>query len=84
MADIFSVHHLVAAELPHICPNHDDMLREVIRELGSAKTNEHELMNVSSSEICLTLNPKLHDIEGMLLKCNGISLIEEMSAYLGL
>ncbi|MCJ1424885.1 hypothetical protein MMC29_002773 [Sticta canariensis] len=63
MADIFSVHHLVAAELPHICPNHDDMLREVIRELGSAKTNEHELMNVSSSEICLTLNPKLHDIE---------------------
>lgn len=66
MADIFSVHHLVAAELPHICTNHDDTLREVIRELGSAKSNEHELMSVSTSEICLTLNPKLHDIEGML------------------
>lgn len=64
MADIFSVHHLVAAEVSQICPNHDDMLREVIRELGSAKNNEHELMSVSSSEICLTLNPKLHNIEG--------------------
>ena len=64
MADIFSIHHLVAAETSHICPNHDDMLREVIRELGSAKNNEHELMNVSTSEICLTLNPKLHNMEG--------------------
>lgn len=64
MADIFSIHHLVAAETSYICPNHDDILREVIRELGSAKTNEHELMNVSTSEICLTLNPKLHDVEG--------------------
>lgn len=64
MADIFSVHHLVAAETSCVCPNHDDMLREVIRELGSVKNNEHELMSVSKSEICLTLNPKLHDVEG--------------------
>ena len=64
MTDIFSVHHLVSADMSYICPNHDDILREVIRELGSAKTNEHELMNVSTSEICLTLNPKLHDVEG--------------------
>lgn len=67
MADIFSVHHLVAAETTNICPNQDDMLRDAIRELGSAKTNENELMNVSTSEICLTLNPKLHDVEGMPL-----------------
>ena len=65
MADIFSIHHLVAADTAYICPSQDDMLREVIRELGSAKSNESELMNVSTSEICLTLNPKLHDIEGM-------------------
>lgn len=64
MADIFSVHHLVSAETSYICPTHDDLLREVIRELGSAKNNESELMNVSTSEICLTLNPKLHDREG--------------------
>lgn len=64
MVDIFSIHHLVAGESSYICPNHDDMLREIIRELGSAKSNEHELMSFSTSEICLTLNPKLHDREG--------------------
>lgn len=65
MSDIFSVHHLVAADTSAICPNHDDMLREVVRELGSAKRNENELMNVSNAEICLTLNPKLHEAEGL-------------------
>lgn len=39
------------------------MLREVIRELGSAKNNENELIGVSANEISLTLSPKLHDIE---------------------
>lgn len=66
LSDIFSIHHLIAAaDSSYICPNNDDMLREAIRELGSAKTNEYELMSVSTSEICLTLNPKLHDMEGM-------------------
>ena len=65
LADIFAIHHIVVADAQHICPSAEDMLRDVIRELGSAKHNEHELMSVSSSsEICLTLNPKLHDIEG--------------------
>ncbi|KAI4129716.1 MAG: hypothetical protein LQ338_002100 [Usnochroma carphineum] len=63
MADIFSIHHLVAGDMPNICPNQDDILREVIRELGSVQNNEHELKHVSNSEICLTLNPKLHDKE---------------------
>ncbi|KAL6714096.1 iqgap-related protein [Lecanora helva] len=64
MADIFSVHHLVAADASQIClGNRDDILQEVIRELGSVKNNENELMNVSTSEICLTLNPKLHETE---------------------
>ena len=66
MSDIFSVHHLVAADVSYICPNRDDILQEVIRELGNVKNNENELKNVSTSEICLTLNPKLHEAEGMI------------------
>lgn len=66
MADIFSVHHLIATDTSYIClGNRDDILQEVIRELGSVKNNENELSNVSSSEICLNLNPKLHEAEGM-------------------
>ena len=65
MADIFAIHHMVAGEISHIATAPEDMLREVVRELGSAKVNENELMSVSSSEICLTLNPKLHDMEGI-------------------
>ena len=63
LADIFAVHHLVVDATSSICPSHDDPLREVMRELGSAKNNEMELRNVSSGEICLTLNPKLHDVQ---------------------
>ena len=65
MADIFSIHHLVAADASYVClGNRDDILQEVIRELGNVKNNENELMGVSTSEICLTLNPKLHEAEG--------------------
>jgi Ras GTPase-activating-like protein IQGAP2/3 len=64
MSDIFSVHQLVAAEIMSLCPTQDDTLKEVIRDLGSVKSNESELMSVSSSEISLTLNPKLHNVEG--------------------
>ncbi|PBP24279.1 Ras GTPase activating [Diplocarpon rosae] len=63
MADIFSIHHLIAADLPHICPNRDDMLREIIQELGSAQNNETEMLGVTSTEIQMNLTPKLHDIE---------------------
>jgi Ras GTPase-activating-like protein IQGAP2/3 len=63
MADIFAIHHYIAGDLPHICPNRDDMLREIIQELGSAKNNETEMLGVTSTEIQMTLNPKLHDIE---------------------
>ena len=71
MADIFSIHHLIAGETQCICPNQDDILRDVIRELGSAKNNENDFMSVRTSEICLTLNPKLHDVEGLSTFCNG-------------
>ncbi|TKA66621.1 hypothetical protein B0A49_07613, partial [Cryomyces minteri] len=63
MADIFAIHQLVASDITYLCPAQDDTLREVIRELGSAKNNENEMMGVSSAEISLTLNPKLHDVE---------------------
>lgn len=65
MADIFAIHQLVAAETSCMCPSQDDPLREIIRELGSVKNNENELLAVSTSEITLTLSPKLHDVEGM-------------------
>jgi Ras GTPase-activating-like protein IQGAP2/3 len=63
MTDIFSIHSLIAADIPYICPNRDDMLREIVQELGSAKNNETELVGVTSTEIQMTLNPKLHDME---------------------
>lgn len=64
MADIFCIHQLVAAEISSVCPNQGDMLRDIMRELGSVKSNESELMGVGSTEISLTLNPKLHNAEG--------------------
>ncbi|KAH0543591.1 hypothetical protein FGG08_002152 [Glutinoglossum americanum] len=63
MTDIFAIHQLVAGEITHLCPSKDDMLRELVHELGSAKNNEVEMSGVSTAEISLTLNPKLHDIE---------------------
>ena len=39
------------------------MLREIVQEFGSAKNNETEMLGVTSTEIQMTLNPKLHDIE---------------------
>ena len=64
MADIFSVHQLLSSEVSSVCPNQDDVLRDILRELGSVKNNESELRGVSSSEISLTLNPKLHNAQG--------------------
>ncbi|KAF2708034.1 ras GTPase activating protein-like protein [Pleomassaria siparia CBS 279.74] len=63
LTDIFAIHNLVVDDLPTLCPTQDDPLREVIRELGSAKNNENELLHMSSTEITLTLNPKYHEQE---------------------
>ncbi|KAL6702803.1 iqgap-related protein [Coniothyrium glycines] len=63
LADVFAIHNMVIDDLPSLCPTQDDPLREVIRELGSAKNNENELLHVSSTEITLTLNPKYHEQE---------------------
>lgn len=64
MSDIFSIHQLVASEINHMCPHPDDFLKELVRELGNVKSNESELMGVSSTEINLTLSPKMAQMEG--------------------
>ncbi|KAI1620397.1 IQ domain-containing protein [Exophiala viscosa] len=63
MADIFSIHKLLSQEVPSICPSQDDILRDTLRELGSVQSSESELRGVASSEISLTLNPKLLNAE---------------------
>ncbi|KAK8043531.1 RasGAP-like protein [Apiospora rasikravindrae] len=63
MTDIFAIHNLIAAELPAICPNRDDILREIMQDLGSAKHNENEMLAAGSSDIQMFLTPKLHDVE---------------------
>lgn len=63
MGDIFAIHNLIASDLPFICPNRDDVLREIMQDLGSAKNNESEMTATGSSDIQLFLTPKLHDVE---------------------
>ncbi|KAK3383673.1 hypothetical protein B0T24DRAFT_662140 [Lasiosphaeria ovina] len=63
MSDVFSIHNLIASELPYLCPNRDDMLREIMQDLGSAKNNETEMTAAGSSDIQMFLTPKLHDID---------------------
>ncbi|KAK0729239.1 hypothetical protein B0T21DRAFT_413327 [Apiosordaria backusii] len=62
MADIFAIHSLIASELGHLCPNRDDMLREIMQDLGSAKHNESEMTAAGSTDIQMFLTPKLHDV----------------------
>ena len=62
MTDIFAIHTLVAQELPTICPSRDDILREIMQDLGSAKHNENEMLAPGSSDIQMFLTPKLHDV----------------------
>ncbi|KAG8627464.1 hypothetical protein KVT40_004947 [Elsinoe batatas] len=63
MADIFAIHHLVTDHIQLLCPSQDDPLREIIKELGSVKSNENEMMGVSSQEISLQLQTKYHDMQ---------------------
>ncbi|KAK4128136.1 hypothetical protein N657DRAFT_659910 [Parathielavia appendiculata] len=63
MTDIFAIHNLIASELPHLSPSRDDMLREIMQDLGSAKHNESEMTAAGSSDIQMFLTPKLHDLE---------------------
>ena len=65
MSDVFALHRLIADNMRSLCVSQDDAdLAEVVRDLGSAKSNEAEMVAGSagmSSEITLTLSAKLHD-----------------------
>lgn len=60
LADIFALHSLISSNLADVAPSQDDPVREVVRELGSAKNNETDLGSASSSggEITLTLKSR--------------------------
>lgn len=63
MTDVFAIHNLIAAELLVVSPSRDDVLREILQDLGSAKNNENEMNAAGSSDIQMFLTPKLHDVE---------------------
>ncbi|GAW21222.1 hypothetical protein ANO14919_107400 [Xylariales sp. No.14919] len=62
MSDIFAIHNLVAQEISSICPGRNDVLYEILQDLGSAKSNENEMHAAGSSDIQMFLTPKLHDV----------------------
>lgn len=62
-ADLFALHQVIAADVNSMCSTHEDVpLKEVIRDLGSAKANEAEI-GIGASEITLTLNPRIIAVE---------------------
>ncbi|KAI1812940.1 hypothetical protein GGS20DRAFT_508694 [Poronia punctata] len=62
MNDIFAIHNLVSQELSSICLTRNDVLHEILQDLGSAKNNESEMNAASSSDIQMFLTPRLHDV----------------------
>lgn len=64
LADVFAIHRLVAGEVNAICPGRDDVVREILHELGSAKNNESEMTApAAGADIQMSLTPKLHDVQ---------------------
>ncbi|KAL7968282.1 hypothetical protein HDV63DRAFT_83890 [Trichoderma sp. SZMC 28014] len=63
MSDVFAIHNLVAAELLVMSPTRDDVLREIMQDLGSAKSNENEMSAAGSADIQMFLTPRVHDLE---------------------
>jgi len=63
MAEIFSIHRMVAQKIDVMSPTREDQLRDIIRELGSVKANETELRTMANAEITLYLNPRFQKVE---------------------
>lgn len=62
MSDISFINRIVCSNVNAICPDPNDVLRGLVHELENEK-HEAELMRYSSTEIYLTLTPKLHKID---------------------
>lgn len=74
MSDMFAMHRVLAEELPSICSSQEDnVLREVIHDLGSPKSNEVE-MGGGPSEVTLSLGGKMHAVEGNSQKITMTSI----------
>lgn len=59
LTDIFTLHSLVADNLPYVAERRDDPLRELLADLGTAKGNESDLSGAASGgEITLTLKSR--------------------------
>ncbi|KAK5110555.1 hypothetical protein LTR62_005747 [Meristemomyces frigidus] len=59
LGDIFALHSLVSENLPAIAPARDDAIKEMLTDLGSAKSNESDLSGASNGgEITLTLKSR--------------------------
>nr|POE92358.1 ras gtpase-activating-like protein rng2 [Quercus suber] len=59
LTDIFALHSLVADNLPAVVATRDDPLRELLTDLGSAKSNESDLSGaVRGGEFTLTLRSR--------------------------
>ncbi|OLL24588.1 Ras GTPase-activating-like protein rng2 [Neolecta irregularis DAH-3] len=63
-SEIFSIHALLYQELDFMAPDQNDILREIIRELGPLPSAEDELFSsIINGEISLTLNPSFSPVE---------------------
>ncbi|EME46401.1 hypothetical protein DOTSEDRAFT_168968 [Dothistroma septosporum NZE10] len=59
LADIFAMHSLIADNIQVIAPQRDDQIKELLTDLGTAKSNENDLGGASNGgEITLTLKSR--------------------------
>ena len=59
LADIFALHSLVADNITAVAPARDDPIKELLADLGTAKSNESDLSSAShGGEITLTLKSR--------------------------
>lgn len=59
LADIFAIHSLVSDNMSYMAPQKGDQIKELLTDLGSAKSNENDLSSASSGgEISLTLKSR--------------------------
>ena len=59
LADIFSLHSMITENLPAVAPTRDDPIKELLSDLGTAKSNESDLSSAShGGEITLTLKSR--------------------------